>query len=124
MINSQSKSFQKLNPHLYGVPQVASGGTVEKLEMPLHDRIMKHCEAQWPRWKYIRARPDIASTIAKGAQDFTIFLPRGITVCIECKSATGKLDDDQRSWAKEMQMLGHTVHEVRSFDHFLTIINL
>jgi len=91
-------------------------------EMALHEQIMRHCESQWPKWKYIRARSDRQSTIAEGAQDFTIFLPAGRVLLVECKSKTGKLSPAQRDWAHEMSLLGHTVHEVRSFDEFLTAI--
>ena len=90
-----------------------------KREYTLHDQIIFHCDTQWPRWKYIRARPDQKSTIAKGAQDFTIFLPGGKTAKIEVKAKDGKPSDDQQIWAAEMKMLGHEVHIVRSFDEFL-----
>lgn len=100
---------------------VPENATVQ--ELPLHDKIIEHCLSQWPRWKYLRANPTAKSTIAKGAQDFTIFLPGGVTLCIECKSRTGKLSADQRDWKKEMEMLGHTVHEVRSMEEFLTLVS-
>lgn len=91
-------------------------------ELPLHNKIIEHCEAQAPKWQYIRANPVTRSTIKKGAQDFTIFASRGRTFCIECKSKDGKLDPDQRIWAKEMEMLGHTVHLIRSYGEFLTLV--
>ena len=115
-INSQSESFRRLNPHLFTPPSACHG---EKLEMPLHDKIMAHCAAQFPRWLYIRARSDMASTIAVGAQDFTIFLPGGRVLCVECKSATGKCSPEQAGWHFEMQRLGHQVYVVRSFGEFL-----
>jgi hypothetical protein len=107
------------------------GRFVEKLsalesgqrEIPLHNRIMAHCNSQWPKWKYIRARSDMASTIAVGAQDFTIFLPGGRVLCVECKSKTGKITPAQRDWEHEMAALGHIVHEVRSFDEFMKLID-
>lgn len=91
-------------------------------ELPLHDKIIEHCDAQRPRWKYIRANPVVKSTIKKGAQDFTVFLPGGVTLCIECKSRDGKLDPEQRIWAREMEMLGHHVHLVRSYSEFLSLV--
>jgi hypothetical protein len=91
-------------------------------EIALHESIMAYCDSQWPKWKYIRARSDRESTIAVGCQDFTIFLPGGRILLMECKSKTGKLSPAQRNWAHEMNALGHTVHEVRSFDEFLTLI--
>lgn len=96
-------------------------GEAVSQEMDLHDGIMRHCDQQWPRWKYIRHRPDRPSGIQLGAQDFTCFLPDGRVLCIECKSKTGKLSDDQLIWRAEMAQLGHTVHEVRSMEHFLIL---
>lgn len=94
------------------------GEAVER-EIPLHNKIIKWLDSQHPRWKYIRARSDRESTIAVGAQDFTIFAPVGRTICIECKAKGGKLSTDQRIWRKEMEMLGHTVHTIWSFEEFL-----
>lgn len=90
-------------------------------EIDLHLEIIRFCDAQWPRWKVIRARSDIRSTIAVGAQDFTIFAP-GRVLCIECKGPGGKLSAEQLAWALEMQKLGHTVHLVESFEQFLKLI--
>lgn len=91
-------------------------------EMDLHDDIIAHCNQQRPRWKYIRANPVVESTIAEGSQDFTLFLPVGRLLCIECKSKTGKLSPKQLAWRLEMEMLGHTVHVVRSFSEFLSLV--
>lgn len=98
------------------------GEAVER-EIPLHNKIIKWLDSQSPRWKYIRARPDMKSTIAVGSNDFTIFAPMGRTICIEVKARGGKLSNDQLAWAKEMSMLGHTVHTVWSFEEFLDRIN-
>lgn len=92
------------------------------LEIPLHNRIIKHCREQWPAWKYIHANPVVKSTIGKGCQDFTLFLPSGRILCVECKARDEKPDKDQLIWHKEMEMLGHTVHVVRSFDEFLKLL--
>jgi hypothetical protein len=93
---------------------------IEK-EIGLHEKIMRHCETEFPRWKYIHARTDQRSTIAVGVADFTIFLPGGKVVCLEVKSATGKLSEAQLAWSKEMEMLGHTVHVVRTMEDFYHI---
>jgi hypothetical protein len=94
----------------------------EKREMDLHEKIIKHCMDQWPRWKFLRARSDQKSTIQKGASDFTIFMPGGRTLCLECKSKGGKLSQDQLIWRHEMGLLGHPVHEVRSMDDFVKLL--
>lgn len=102
-------------------PRPPEGAT--QRELPLHDDIIKHCLSQHPRWKYIHANPAARSTIAKGAQDFTIFLPHGRTLCIECKAKDGKLSPDQLAWRLEMEMLGHTVHVIQSMGEFLKLVS-
>ena len=92
-------------------------------ESPLHNKIIEWCNNQFPKVKYIRARSDRRSTIAAGAQDFTLFLPAGRTLCVECKAAGGKLDQDQLIWKKEMEMLGHFVFVVWNLEDFLRLIN-
>lgn len=93
-----------------------------KREGDLHDQIINWCDSQWPRVKYIHARMDRRSTIAVGAADFILFLSMGRVLCAECKTKTGKLSAEQSAWAKEMEMLGHAVHVVRSFEEFLTAV--
>lgn len=96
-------------------------------ESDLHDSIIEFCDRQWPRWKYIRTRMDKRSTIAVGAQDFTIFLPGNAEMaprvkCIECKRKGEKPTAEQLIWHKEMEMLGHTVYVVRSMAEFMEVI--
>ncbi len=98
----------------------ATTGVTE--ELPLHAKIIAHCNAQWPRWKYLHANPAAKSTIQKGAQDFTIFLPHSRTVCIEVKTLTGKQSPEQLQWAAEMKILGHEVYVIRGFDEFLAVM--
>jgi len=91
-------------------------------ERGLHEAILDHCAAQWPRWKVIHARMDKRSTIQVGAQDLTIFMPGGNVLCIECKARREKLTPEQLAWATEMSMLGHSVHVVWSMEDFLAIL--
>jgi len=91
------------------------------VESHLHESIVAYCNSNWPRWKYIRARMDRESTIAVGAQDFTIFMPGGRVLCVECKAKGKKRSMEQLNWAKEMEMLGHQVHLIYSFDEFLSL---
>lgn len=88
----------------------------------LQEQIADWCRNQWPTWKVIQARPDRQSTIALGAQDFSIFAPGGRVFCIETKAAGKKQSKEQLIWAKQMEMLGHTVHLVYSFEEFLAIV--
>lgn len=87
----------------------------------LHEKIMEHCDKQWPRWKYIHARTDQKSTIGVGVHDFTIYLPGGRLLNIECKTKDGKLTEEQAIWIKELEMLEHPVHIVRSLAEFIAI---
>jgi len=87
----------------------------------LQERIAAHCRAQWPRWKFIQARPDRKSTIAEGCQDFTVFLPGGRLLCVETKAKGEKRSPAQLAWAKEMEMLGHKVDVVYSLGQFIAL---
>ncbi len=87
----------------------------------LQAQILDWCRGQWPRWKVIRARPDRASTIEVGAHDLTVMAPGGRVLLVECKSREGKLKPEQRNWARELEMLGHTVHVCRSLQEFIVL---
>lgn len=124
-MNWTKQQFVDYEVRMRGTPPSLGRAIKSKIEreLALHDQIIAHCSKQWPRWKYIRANPAAKSTIAEGCQDFTIFLPGGRVLCVECKRTDGKLGDTQQIWAKEMEMLGHKVHVVRSMDEFLAIAN-
>lgn len=88
-------------------------------EIPLHNKIIAYCDSHWPPWCYIHANPAKKSTIGKGVNDFTVFLPGGKVFCAEIKTKDGKLDADQLIWRKKMEMLGHTIHVIRSLEEFI-----
>lgn len=88
----------------------------------LHEMIVHWCNSQWPRVKFISARTDQRSTIAVGAHDFTLYLPKGRVLNVECKARGGKLSIEQQAWIRELQMLGHEVQVVWSFDEFLKLV--
>jgi hypothetical protein len=98
-------------------------------ERDLHDQIIEFCNSQFPRWKFIHARMDQKSTLQVGAPDFVIFqpgqsgLPPPRVRVIECKTKNGKLSPEQLIWHKEMEMLGHVVHVVRSYEEFMVVLN-
>lgn len=94
----------------------------EHKESHLHDQIIAYCNAQWPRWKYIRARMDKRSTIGVGVHDITIFADDGKVFLIECKRPKQKLTQEQCVWVRELAKLGHTVHTVHDFDEFLKVV--
>lgn len=106
----------------FGPKAPASSGGASREEI-LREQIMAYCAKQWPRWLVISARTDVASTIAVGAHDCTIFAPMKI-FCMELKRANGKLSEAQTAWAFEMSRLGHQVFVVRSMDEFMAIVTL
>lgn len=91
-------------------------------ESDLADEILKFCEAQWPRWKILRARRDRPSTIPVGCQDDTIFASDGRVFLFELKTKSGKPDAGQLAWHKELEMLGFKVHVIRSMVEFKSIV--
>ena len=99
-----------------------SAGNPVDLEGKLHNQIIEWCDHQWPVLKYIHARRDKKATIGVGIQDFTIFLPGGRVLCVECKARNEKPDDAQLAWALQMRMLGHTVHCIRSWEEFAELV--
>jgi hypothetical protein len=96
----------------------------EPKESELHAKIREYCKDQWPRWKFIECRMDKRSTIAVGAQDFTIFRPDGKVLCVECKRRGQKLSQEQKAWKKEMEMLEHHVFVIHGWEGFIFATNL
>jgi len=88
----------------------------------LHQQIINHCNAQWPRWKFLHSRTDRKSTVEVGSHDFTIFLPKGRVLCLECKAKGGKLSSEQLGWIHEMKTLDHPVWTIYSFAEFLELV--
>lgn len=89
----------------------------------LHEKIISYCNSQHPRWKFIHCRTDKKATIEVGSHDFTVFLPGGNILCVECKAKDGKLSIEQRGWILELKMLGHEVHVVYSLEEFINLTN-
>lgn len=88
-------------------------------EIPLHNEIIKDCNAHWPKWKYIHANPSEPSGIQTGAPDFPIiYLPGGKFIIVECKAKGGKLRPEQLAFKVELEMIGHRVHVVYSMDDY------
>ena len=84
---------------------------------------MDHCNAQWPRWKFVHSRMDRAtSPDQKGVPDFVIALPGGKTLYVEAKRPGEKVKPAQRDWHTEMLKLGHYVYVVHDLSEFLDAI--
>lgn len=89
-------------------------------ERDLHEQIIQHCQNS--RWLYFHSRMDQKSTATVGQPDFTILLPAGRVLFIECKAKGGKLRPEQQRVKMVAECLGHTVHVIYSFDEFLNIL--
>lgn len=92
-------------------------------ESKLHDDIIKFCNEQFPKWKFIHSRMDKPSSIGVGIQDFTIFAKFPHCLLAECKAGNKKQDQDQLIWAKEMEILGWIVHVFRNMEQFMAEAN-
>lgn len=56
-----------------------------------------------------------------GEPDYHVLAPRGRHFMVECKTATGKLSEDQQHFIAQADQLGHPVYVVRSFDEYLAL---
>jgi hypothetical protein len=54
--------------------------------------------------------------------DLHIYLPEGRHVVIELKVKGNKMSDEQRETYRKILYLGHEIHEVRSYNRFLKIM--
>jgi hypothetical protein len=97
------------------MPEDAAEREIEELHYP----ILQWCKDNGAA--YIRARSDMASTIQRGAPDFTVF-HNGRIFLIECKSKTGKLRPEQIGWAMMAEKNLFKVHVVRSMTEFMEIV--
>lgn len=93
----------------------------EACEADLHDKIIAECRRRG--WIVVHSRMDAPTTTAKGVADFIIFADRSRVFLFECKSKNGKLTNEQRGFAMMADMLGFTVHVIRSYSEFLATIN-
>ena len=89
-------------------------------ESDLHDAIIADCRRRG--WIVIHSRMDRATTTAKGVPDFLIFADRARVFLFEAKRQNGKLTPEQQGFAMAADMLGFTVHVVRSFSEYWKIV--
>jgi hypothetical protein len=89
-------------------------------EADLHDAILSECRRRGLR--VIHSRMDRASTVAVGAPDFVIAMPRGRTLWIECKSSRGVIRHEQAAWLATLKDFGHQACVIRSLQEFLTLL--
>lgn len=89
-------------------------------ETNLHNSIIRECIDR--RWIHFHGSTADATQRTLGEPDFILLLPNGRFLLVECKSATGKLSEDQQTMVQWAKILGHKIHIVRSFSEFLAII--
>ena len=96
---------------------VAVGGCDR--EKDLHDAILAHCRAMG--WPVVHSRMDVPQTAGVGTPDFVIAMPGPVTLWIEAKSSTGKVQPHQAAWRAALRKVGHRAEVVRSMAEFLKI---
>jgi hypothetical protein len=90
-------------------------------ESKLQGFIREYCaERKWPCLCGSMAE---ATHRTLGELDFTIPMPEGRTLFIECKRKGGKLSAAQWDMMVWLRLLGHEAYMVDSREHFLKIIN-
>lgn len=129
------------NPHLFGALKTAQDGlaAVKTLPRPskargtpkaaaaegpeedLHNAILKFCKAMG--WLAFHGSMKHRTKRTLGEPDFTIVMPGGRVIFIECKTEKSDLSDKQREIAEQAARLGHTVHIIRSVAGFRALID-
>lgn len=90
-------------------------------EGELHAQIIQECKRRG--WLPFHGSMAHKSRRTPGEADFTILVP-GSVIFIECKTRTGKQSPDQLAVSAMAARLGHTIHIVRSFPEFISLISL
>jgi hypothetical protein len=88
-------------------------------ERDLHEQIETDCIRRG--WAYVHSRMDKPSRVGVGVCDWVVFASGGRTLCVECKSRTGKLRPSQLIFKVQCEMHGHTVHVIQGFSEWLAI---
>ena len=115
-------SLLRRNPHLFGESNVE--GRTSKVgvsrEAELHEAIFDECR----RRGWIALHGSMAERTCRtlGEPDFVILAGGGRVLFVECKTKTGKLSPAQTALKFHAELLGHTVHVVRSFAEFLELV--
>lgn len=93
-------------------------------EGKLHEEIIKKLKAL--NWPYCHSRMDVPSTISWGnvwgVTDFIIAAPKGVTLWVEVKSKTGKMEPDQTGFGMALLKQCHKWYVVRSMDEFQAVL--
>jgi hypothetical protein len=97
-------------------PEAAQASVDSQSEAQLQNAIAQHCANCG--WIAFRGAMTHRTYRTIGEPDFTILLPDGKFLLVECKSKTGKLSIEQSGMALWATQLRHKIHVVRSFDEF------
>lgn len=89
-------------------------------EASLHNEIIEHCRAKG--WIYFNGSMAHKTKRTLGEPDFTLLLPHGRVLFIECKGKNTKTSPGQLAMEAWMKNLGHTMSFVRSFEEFLKLV--
>lgn len=90
-------------------------------ESSLQDQIIKDIRGRG--WWVVFSRMDLPTTNPLGTPDLICFADKGRVLIIEAKSKHGKLRPAQLGVKLALEKLGHTVHIVRGFAEYLTVVN-
>jgi hypothetical protein len=90
-------------------------------EADLHQAILDECARR--RFLVFHGSMAHKAMRSPGEPDFHVFGSKGRFWMIECKTRTAKLSPDQLGVKLLAEINGHTVHVVRSFEQFLTLID-
>lgn len=88
-------------------------------EADLHNQIFEHCRSNG--WIALHGSMSERTSRTLGEADYTILMPNGRVLFVECKTKTGKLSTAQMAMKAWMAKLGHTMHVVRSMAEFLEL---
>lgn len=89
-------------------------------EEDLHDQISEECRRR--NWVAFHGSMVHRTHRTMGEPDYIILRDGGRLLMVECKSRTGKRSTAQLAMAVLADRVGHTVHVVRSFSDFLSLI--
>lgn len=90
-------------------------------ESELHEQIFAECRRRG--WIALHGAMSERTHRSEGEADFSIMASMGRRFDIECKTRSGKLSPAQTAMIHHAEMLGHTIHVVRSFQEFLNVID-
>ena len=95
----------------------------ERAEKELQSEIRRHLSFKRASGECEFINPAMCrkSELPIGWPDFSIFLPGGRVLLVECKTATGKLRPEQTETKSRMDAIGHEVHIVRKIEEFLAV---